>query len=165
MTRTSAPSVATGRACAATNPLSLAVRSAGWRPATGDRDRTARSAPSAVAEQRSRRGLAKPVASGRGGRHRPRLTARGRLAMLLLISVLLLVAFSLGRVTTSAATSAPAAPPAHAVVGPGDTLWSIALRVAPANDPRDTVQQLVRLNHLRGVAVQVGQQLALPSRS
>ncbi|GAC1327407.1 MAG: hypothetical protein NVSMB13_13660 [Mycobacteriales bacterium] len=85
--------------------------------------------------------------------------------LLVCISGLLLVAFSLGRVSTSAAT-APAKPAvAQTVVAPGDTLWSIAVRVAPANDPRETVAQLVRLNHLNGVGVVVGQRLLLPAHS
>jgi hypothetical protein len=44
----------------------------------------------------------------------------------------------------------------------GDTLWSIALRVAPGRDPRPVVDQLIEDNHLRG-ALQVGQAISLPA--
>jgi LysM repeat protein len=42
----------------------------------------------------------------------------------------------------------------------GDTLWSIASRVAPGADPRAEVATLQRLNHLRGTALTPGQVLA-----
>jgi LysM repeat protein len=41
----------------------------------------------------------------------------------------------------------------------GDTLWSIASRVAPGRDPRDEVARLQRLNHLDGVDLAAGQVL------
>jgi LysM repeat protein len=41
----------------------------------------------------------------------------------------------------------------------GDTLWSIASRVAPDRDPRDEVTRLQRLNHLDGVQLAAGQVL------
>jgi len=47
-------------------------------------------------------------------------------------------------------------------VRPGDTLWSIALRVAPGRDPRPVVDQLIEDNHLRG-DLQVGQSINLPA--
>jgi hypothetical protein len=44
----------------------------------------------------------------------------------------------------------------------GDTLWSIALRVAPGRDPRPLVDQLIADNHLHG-DLQVGQAIYLPA--
>jgi LysM repeat protein len=44
-------------------------------------------------------------------------------------------------------------------VRPGDTLWSIASRIAPQRDPRLTVAALEQLNHLDTPAVQAGQVL------
>jgi nucleoid-associated protein YgaU len=46
------------------------------------------------------------------------------------------------------------------VVAPGDTLWSIAARVAPDADVRETVDRLVELNGKR--PIYVGQHLRLP---
>ena len=44
----------------------------------------------------------------------------------------------------------------------GDTLWSIARRVAPGRDPRAVVDQLIADNHLHG-DLQVGQAIDLPA--
>ena len=61
--------------------------------------------------------------------------------------------------------TAPEGPPrevaAHVyVVGPGDTLWSIAARVHPGADPRPLVQELTA--QLGGAQLQPGQALQLP---
>ena len=47
------------------------------------------------------------------------------------------------------------------VVEPGDTLWSIARRVAPGRDPRPVVDGLIRANDLRA-GLQAGQELSIP---
>ena len=44
----------------------------------------------------------------------------------------------------------------------GDTLWSIARRIAPERDPRPVVDQLIADNHLQG-SLQVGQAIDLPA--
>jgi nucleoid-associated protein YgaU len=56
------------------------------------------------------------------------------------------------------ATHAPRVP-ATVTVQSGDTLWSIAGRVAPGRDPRDEVVRLQRINHLDGVGLAAGQVL------
>jgi Tfp pilus assembly protein FimV len=59
------------------------------------------------------------------------------------------------------AVAAPAAP--HAVtVQVGDTLWSIATRVAPDRDPRAEVAALQQRNHLADVELTPGQVLRVP---
>jgi LysM repeat protein len=55
----------------------------------------------------------------------------------------------------------PASAPAEVVVVPGDTLWSIAERVAPGRDPRAVVDQLRRINGLPSGEVAAGQRLLL----
>ena len=47
------------------------------------------------------------------------------------------------------------------VVEPGDTLWSIARRVAPGRDPRPVVDGLIRANDL-WAGLQTGQELSIP---
>ena len=47
-------------------------------------------------------------------------------------------------------------------VKPGDTLWSIARRIAPGQDPRPVVERLIADNHLRGT-LQAGQAIHLPA--
>ena len=91
-----------------------------------------------------------------------RLTRRGRLLLLLVLAVLLLVAFSLGRTSASAGSSRRVGPPPTTVVQPGETLWTIARRVAPAADPRSTVQRLSDLNDLGSSPIVAGQRLVLP---
>jgi hypothetical protein len=47
-------------------------------------------------------------------------------------------------------------------VGTGDTLWGIAESVAPSEDPREVILEIMRLNGMSDAVVQPGQQLALP---
>ncbi len=48
------------------------------------------------------------------------------------------------------------------VVGPGDTLWSIAEDSAPDSDPRPLVAALIEVNG--GASVQIGQQIIIPEQ-
>jgi hypothetical protein len=47
-------------------------------------------------------------------------------------------------------------------VKPGDTLWDIARRIAPGQDPRTVVDELIADNHLQG-SLQAGQAIDLPA--
>jgi Tfp pilus assembly protein FimV len=80
------------------------------------------------------------------------------LAIVLIVAGFLLVAPGLAK---GDGPERPA-PQVHYVVQPGDTLWSIARRVAPGRDPRPVVDALVRSNDLRGGGLQPGQELAVP---
>ena len=62
--------------------------------------------------------------------------------------------------TSAVALSAAEVAATSWVVAPGDTLWSIAARVAPDADVRATVDRLVQLNGNDPIAV--GQHLRLP---
>ncbi len=113
-----------------------------------------------------------PVATAR---HRPgvasrprqpagslRLTRRGRaLLVLALLGLLLGLGFTFGQV--SASRAAGSASTAVVTVRPGDTLWTIAVRVAPHHDTRQIVAALESKNHLRDASVQVGQRLVVPA--
>jgi Tfp pilus assembly protein FimV len=99
---------------------------------------------------------------------RLRLTVRGRRMLAALAAAPAIVALSLAVVSGGSALAArdAGAPPATfatVTVAAGDSLWSIAERVAPTADPRDVVDALVRLNGLEGGAVSAGQRLALPA--
>jgi hypothetical protein len=52
---------------------------------------------------------------------------------------------------------------ATVTVGPGESLWSIAERIAPQDDPRDVIGELERFNGLEDSAVTPGQTLAIPA--
>jgi nucleoid-associated protein YgaU len=91
-----------------------------------------------------------------------KLTRRGRLLVTLLVTALLLVAFSVGRASSHAGDT-PASPRATVVVQEGDTLWEIARRTSPEGDPRVTVSRILELNDLGSASsVRAGQQLTLP---
>jgi LysM repeat protein len=91
-----------------------------------------------------------------------RLTKRGRVLLLAALVAVLFGAFSLGRSVSEAAP--PSAQPAqHLVtVQQGDSLWTLAQRVAPDNDPRDVVARIRDLNDLSSSSLTPGQQLVLP---
>ena len=94
-----------------------------------------------------------------------RLTRRGRAMLVLLLAAVLLGAFSLGRTASQAAdvASTGGAPELQqTTVQPGESLWSVAQRIAPENDPRDVIAQIRRLNDLRDTQLRAGQQLLLP---
>jgi Tfp pilus assembly protein FimV len=95
---------------------------------------------------------------------RVRLTRRGRLLLTLVGAVLLLVAISIGRTGSQAATATENGPTlSQTTVQPGDTLWTVAQRIAPHNDPREVVDQIRRINHLHTSSLRAGEQLLLPS--
>lgn len=90
-----------------------------------------------------------------------RLTRRG--VAVLTGAVVALGALIVGLAALSAPHSAPTqAPPAAVTVQVGDTLWSIATRVAPDRDPRAEVAALQQRNHLASVDLTPGQVLRVP---
>ena len=100
------------------------------------------------------------------------LTRRGRVVVSLLViaavvlSLVAVTALLLGPAAGTAAASGDAATHMTAttlVVRQGDTLWSIATRVAPHADPRETITALRELNNLDQPAVYVGQRLIIPT--
>ncbi len=95
-----------------------------------------------------------------------RITRRGRITLLLLLTALALL---LGALLQSGAP-AVASPdgPSGAVtrtvtVGPGETLWQIARDVRPNADPRETVARIQELNGLTTATVWAGQPLIVPA--
>ncbi|MFI5100745.1 MAG: LysM peptidoglycan-binding domain-containing protein [Actinomycetes bacterium] len=99
-------------------------------------------------------------------RVRVRLTHRGRVAALaffLLLAFAVLTSVSALHAATQAGSDWPASATKYVTVQPGQTLWQIALRVAPSDDPRDTVDRIRSLNGIGGATVQVGQRLIVPA--
>jgi hypothetical protein len=93
-----------------------------------------------------------------------RLTRRGRLLLVLVLMALLVLAgFTLGRGSSLAAGSSHAGARHSVVVEPGETLWSVAVRIAPHEDPRLVVADIESLNHLSSTNVEAGQQLLVPT--
>jgi len=99
---------------------------------------------------------------------RLRLTVRGRrvLALFAAMPAVLALAFAIisgGSALATRDAGAPAGTFETVTVTSGDTLWSIAEEVAPGRDPRDVVDEIVRLNALETVEVRAGQSLSIPA--
>ena len=94
-----------------------------------------------------------------------RLTRRGRVVVVAALVGLLFAAFSLGRVGAEGSTSTERPATQVVTVAPGDTLWGVASRLAPGQDPRPVVEQIRQLNDLDSGGLRVGQQLVLPGRA
>jgi LysM repeat protein len=89
-----------------------------------------------------------------------RLTRRGVYVVGTAVAALAIMLVALARLSAlSAGPSVPAHGPHTVTVRAGDTLWSIAGRLAPQHDPQAEVAQLQRVNHLSGVALVPGQVL------
>ncbi len=98
------------------------------------------------------------LAFGLGGR-RNYLVVAG----LVVFVLVLMVRVAQGSATESMPDGEPAAVVSSAdtyVVQPGDTLWGIATELAPGEDPRPVVDQLVELNDSASIAA--GQEIVLP---
>jgi hypothetical protein len=106
--------------------------------------------------------------------HRPasprlRLTRRGRVVFTTLASVPLIV-WALIAVLGSGVAAADSGFGAGAAqsfeyvtVGDGDSLWAIAESIAPDDDPRVVIDEIMRLNGLADMMLEPGQRLALPA--
>jgi LysM domain len=106
-----------------------------------------------------------PRRVARAGRTRTglRLTRRGRLVVLLmfLAAVLAVGVFALSGSATGSGERGEPVPVTMVQVESGDTLWSIATRVAPGEDPRDLIDEIEELNSLNG-SLPVGERIAVP---
>lgn len=98
---------------------------------------------------------------------RLRLTARGRRALAVVASLPAVVALSIAVISGGGAlASGDAGEPVSfesVTVMTGDTLWSIAGHVAPTADPRDVVDDIMRLNALSSASLDAGQTIAIPA--
>ena len=106
------------------------------------------------------------------GTTRLHLTRRGRvvfttLAALPLVAVALVVALNGGMAVAEGTSTVGAAGSQtvdfeYVTIQPGQSLWQLALELAPTSDPRDVIAEIVSLNQLTSDSVQAGQRLALP---
>lgn len=88
-----------------------------------------------------------------------RLTRRGVFALSVAVAALAAVLVWAAWLSAPSAGAERPHQPTSVTVHSGDTLWSIASRVAPERDPRAVVAELQRRNHLRGVDLIEGQVL------
>jgi len=108
---------------------------------------------------------ATPAASAR--RPRLRMTARGRAVLLSVLALPLAAGIAFGVLNGGAADAtrdAATAPLQYVTVLPGATLWGIATEIAPGQDPRDVIGDLIAFNRLPSADVAAGIQLAVPPK-
>ena len=94
------------------------------------------------------------------------LNRRGRLARSLVVLSLAIVmvatfAFSAGAGSTNSMAATPDSF-VTVVVGPGESLWSLAGRMAGDGDARSLIEEIMIVNSLATPDVQAGQSLRIP---
>jgi hypothetical protein len=90
-----------------------------------------------------------------------KLTVRGRRVVALLALLPIVLAFFL--MSTRAAQADPIGPTTAVIkVEAGQSLWDVAVAVAPNEDPRATIWTIKALNGLEKSEVQAGQGLIVP---
>jgi len=94
------------------------------------------------------------------------LNRRGRLARTLVVLSLAIVmvatfAFSAGAGSTDSMSATPDSY-VTVVVGPGESLWSLANRMAGDGDARSLIEEIMVVNSLATPDVQAGQSLRIP---
>jgi len=95
------------------------------------------------------------------------LTRRGRLARTLLVLSLAVVLASVFGISAGAGTSDSVGAPTSFIevtVAPGDTLWSLATRMAGGEDVRAMVDEIASVNALASADLQAGQKVRIPLR-
>lgn len=94
-----------------------------------------------------------------------RLTRRGRLVRTLLVLSLAVVLASVFGLSAGAGTSDSVGTPTSFIevtVAPGDTLWSLASRMAEGADIRAMVDEIASVNALASADLQAGQKVRIP---
>jgi len=90
-----------------------------------------------------------------------KLTVRGRRVVALLALLPIVLAFLL--IGTRAAQADPTGPTTAVIkVEAGQSLWDVAVAIAPNEDPRATIWTIKALNGLEKSEVQAGQALTVP---
>ncbi|MGI9156542.1 MAG: LysM peptidoglycan-binding domain-containing protein [Marmoricola sp.] len=113
--------------------------------------------------QRSARTTPSPPAPSSTGRPVARLTRRGRVVLVLaFLALALSVMTAFGALATATHESGTPEQVRVLQVGPGDTLYDIAGRVARPGHVREMVHHIAELNSLSGTSLQVGQRIAVP---
>jgi LysM repeat protein len=91
------------------------------------------------------------------------ITRRGRVVISTLVaSAIVAVGLLFAGPGAQAGAESGSEAPIYTVLA-GETLWSIAKELAPSQDPRVTIDQLMRANNLRTAEIRPGDVLRLPS--
>ena len=88
---------------------------------------------------------------------------RWNFTKLLINLTILLLVFGLGfTYLNNIVQAGPLLKTVSFTVGSGETLWSLAERIAPEVDPRITINDIKSRNHLESSNLKAGQKLQLP---
>jgi hypothetical protein len=94
------------------------------------------------------------------------LNRRGRLARTLVVLSLAIVLLATFGFSAGAGNSDQMSPTSDhfitVIVGPGESLWSLAGQIAVDGDKRSLVDEIISINSLATADVQVGQELRIP---
>ena len=97
------------------------------------------------------------------------LNRRGRLARTLVVLSLAIVLLATFGFSAGAGNSDQMSPTSDhfitVIVGPGESLWSLAGQIAVDGDKRSLVDEIISINSLPTADVQVGQELRIPIHS
>jgi hypothetical protein len=96
---------------------------------------------------------------------RLRITARGRAVLLTLVATPLVIAALVIGINAGGATATNSATPLKTVsVTSGESLWQLAVALAPNADPRDVIADIMTVNQLTSPDIQSGQRLEIPAQ-
>jgi hypothetical protein len=119
--------------------------------------RPTRRANAPTCRQRRARTEARPTAG-------VRLTRRGRVVVVLIAAAAAFGAFTLMSDPAVSTSEEHHGQHEQVVVEPGQSLWDIAGSIAPNEDPRDVIAEIVDLNALESSgSIQAGQLLYVPN--
>jgi LysM repeat protein len=95
-----------------------------------------------------------------------RITRRGRVVLGALVAAPIVAGLLMASVSGPAAAGNESGSVTFSTVtvSAGESLWTIAQRIAPESDPREVIGELERFNGLEGSAVLPGQTLSIPSQ-
>ncbi|SDT02271.1 LysM domain-containing protein [Microterricola viridarii] len=96
-----------------------------------------------------------------------RLTSRGRVVFTTLVALPIVAGALMFAVNGGGAVAGDASQQGasfdYISVPPGESLWTLAVDLAPQADPRDVIAAFIELNQLDSSQVQAGQRLAVPA--
>lgn len=107
-----------------------------------------------------------PMPAGIGS-SRLRLTRRGRVVFTTLAAfplVIAALAFALNGGMATASSEEAGSVAEQVTVSAGQSLWQLAETIAPAEDTREVIAQILHANDLESADVYPGQQLAVPAQ-
>ena len=116
------------------------------------------------AEPRASRRVAPASARVASPRSGVRLTRRGRVVVVLVAVIAAFAGFTMLSDPAVSTAEKHHSTAEQIIVEPGQSLWDIATEIAPGEDPRDVIYEIVDMNGLESSgSIQAGMPLYIPS--